>query len=67
MSEHTDTKIDEMKGRAKEAAGALSGDDDLREDGQDDQQAADAKRHVDDAADKVKDGIDSVKDKLSGS
>lgn len=64
MADNADTKMDEMKGRAKEAAGALTGDDDLKESGEDDQQAADAKSKVDQAADAVKDGIDSVRDKL---
>ena len=45
--------IDETKGRAKEAAGALSGDRDLQHEGK-----------VDRAAGKVKDTVDAVKDKV---
>lgn len=46
---------DEAKGRVKEAAGALTGDKDLKREGK-----------VDQAAGKAKDAVDSVKDKLTG-
>ena len=59
------SETDDLKGRAKEAAGALTGDDDLKEDGKSDQRAASAKKKVEDAADKVKKGIDDVKDRLT--
>lgn len=65
MTSHTD----DLKGRAKEAAGALTDNDDLQAEGKRDQQAAKAKQAVDSAVDKagnaVKDGIDSVKEKLA--
>lgn len=60
-----DKNIDDAKGRAKEAAGALTGDDEMKESGQDDQRAAEAKEKVDDLADRVKDGVDDVKRRLS--
>jgi uncharacterized protein YjbJ (UPF0337 family) len=71
-----DPKLEEATGRVKEAAGALTGDDDLKAEGQADQAEAKAREAVDDAADKAKDAvagaakaaegvIDSVKDKLS--
>jgi uncharacterized protein YjbJ (UPF0337 family) len=44
--------IDEAKGRAKRAAGELTGDDDLKREGS-----------VDKAAGKVKDAVDKVADK----
>jgi len=47
------SNIDETKGRAKEAAGALTGDRDLQNEGK-----------VDRAAGKVKDAVDAVKDKV---
>ena len=49
----TNSNIDEAKGRAKEAAGALTDNDDLKREGK-----------VDKAAGKVKDAVDNVKDKL---
>lgn len=44
---------DEAKGRAKEAAGALSGDDELKNEGKADQAAGKVKAVVDSARDKV--------------
>ncbi len=58
-------ETDDLKGRAKEAAGALTDDDDLKEDGRNDQRAADVKQKVEDVADKVKKGIDDVKDRIT--
>lgn len=46
-------EFDEAKGRAKEAAGALTDDDDLKNEGK-----------VDKASGKVKDVVDNVKDKV---
>ena len=46
---------DDMKGRAKEAAGALTDDDDLKREGK-----------ADRATGKVKDVVDSVGDKVKG-
>ena len=50
---------DEAKGRVKEAAGSLTDDDDLKNEGKVDRTAGSIK-------DKVGDAVDSVKDKLSG-
>lgn len=55
----TNSNIDEAKGRAKEAAGALTDNDDLKREGKADQAGAKVKE----AADKA---VDAVKDKLSG-
>lgn len=49
------SNTDEMKGRVKEAAGDLTNDDDLKEEGKVEQFTASVKDKVDDAADKVKD------------
>ena len=62
----SDSNIDEAKGRAKEAAGALTDDDDLKREGKADQAGAKVKGAVDKAADKAGDAVDAVKDKLSG-
>lgn len=55
-----------MKGRAKEAFGAATNNDDLKAEGQADQGIASAKQAISDAADKVKEGVEAVKDKLTG-
>lgn len=46
---------DEAKGRVKEAAGALTDDDELKQEGK-----------VDKAAGKAKEVVDKVKDKVTG-
>ncbi|HEY2330336.1 MAG TPA: CsbD family protein [Acidimicrobiales bacterium] len=48
---------DELKGRAKEAAGDLTDDDSLKHEGKVDKMAGKAKEAVNDAADKVKETI----------
>ncbi len=53
MGEH----IDEAKGRTKEAAGDLTGDDKLKREGKIDRGVSSVKDKVDDAADKVKEKI----------
>ena len=50
-------KTDVVKGRIKEAAGALTGNDKLREEGQTDQTVGKAKQVVQKAADKVKKAV----------
>lgn len=59
------TKFDETKGRVKEAAGDLTDDDDLKEEGKVDQMSGKAKEKVDEAGDRVEGAIDSLKDKIS--
>lgn len=56
MSDHKD---EELKGRTKEAAGSLTGDDDLKREGQVDQTSASVKDKVGNAADAVKDAVTS--------
>jgi uncharacterized protein YjbJ (UPF0337 family) len=53
-------RAQEMKGRAKKAAGDLTDDKGLRREGQADQAGARAKDTVDDAADKAKRGMDKL-------
>jgi uncharacterized protein YjbJ (UPF0337 family) len=50
----------ELKGRAKQAAGDLTDDKELKREGQVDQTGAKAKDKVDDAADKAKEGLDNL-------
>jgi uncharacterized protein YjbJ (UPF0337 family) len=58
--------IDDAKGRAKEAAGALTDNDDLKREGKADQAGAKVKDAAEKVADKADDAVDAVKDKLSG-
>jgi uncharacterized protein YjbJ (UPF0337 family) len=54
-------KMDELKGRAKEAAGDLTDDRDLQREGKADKAAGKAKQKVEDAKDWVEDKIDDLK------
>jgi uncharacterized protein YjbJ (UPF0337 family) len=56
-----DDRIDDLKGRAKEAAGDLTGNDDLEREGKADQAGASVKEKVNKVADKVKDKVDDLK------
>jgi uncharacterized protein YjbJ (UPF0337 family) len=56
MSDH---KTDEAKGRVKEAAGSLTGDDELKNEGKVDRASSSVKE-------KAEKAVDSVKDKLTG-
>jgi uncharacterized protein YjbJ (UPF0337 family) len=53
-------KTDVVKGRIKEAAGALTGNDKLREEGKTDQAVGQAKQAVQKAADTVKKTVKKV-------
>jgi uncharacterized protein YjbJ (UPF0337 family) len=52
-----DGKTDELKGRFKEAAGDVTGDDELKTEGKVDRATGSVKDKVGDAADKVKDAL----------
>ena len=52
------THTDDLKGRAKEAAGDLTDDDDLKREGKIDQAKATVEEKVDQVTDKVKDLVD---------
>jgi uncharacterized protein YjbJ (UPF0337 family) len=52
-------KTDELAGRAKSAAGELTGDDRLKREGKVQQAAATVKEKADDAVDAVKDRLSS--------
>ena len=52
-----DGTADDLKGRTKEAAGDLSGDDGLKREGKVDQATGTAKDKVGDAGDKLKDAV----------
>ena len=57
-------ETDQAKGRVKQAAGDLTGDDDLKREGQMDETAGKAKDKIGDAKEQLDDAVDSVKDKL---
>ena len=48
---------DDAKGRVKEAAGSLTGDDDLKREGKVDQAGGKAKEGVEKVTDKIKDAL----------
>ena len=55
--------LDDAKGRVKEAAGDLTDDDSLRNEGKVDRAAGKVKEVVGDAADKVKDAVNPDDDR----
>jgi len=54
----------QMKGKAKEAVGDLTGNKDLKSEGKADRQAGEVKEKVGKVEEKVDEGIDKVKDIL---
>jgi uncharacterized protein YjbJ (UPF0337 family) len=54
----TDKNVDEGKGRLKEAAGSLTDNDDLKNEGKVDRAKASVKEKVDKVAEKAKDALD---------
>lgn len=62
----TEGKVDEGKGRLKEAAGDVTGDDSLKNEGKVDRAAGEAKEKAGEAADKVGDAISGVADRVKG-
>jgi uncharacterized protein YjbJ (UPF0337 family) len=56
-------KADDIKGRAKEAAGAATNDDELRREGKADQAAGAVKDKAEKAKDWVEDKVDDARDR----
>jgi uncharacterized protein YjbJ (UPF0337 family) len=52
-----DEKVDEVKGRTKEAAGDLTENEGLKREGRVDKAVSDIKEKIDDVADKVKEKV----------
>ncbi len=65
IDDRIENKAEDLKGRAKEAAGSATDNDRLRSEGQADQASAGVKDKVEDVKDKVGDVADKLKDKLS--
>lgn len=57
-----ENKAEELKGRAKESAGAAAGDEDLKNEGKADQASSTVKK----GAEKVKDKANELADKITG-
>lgn len=58
-------KTDVIKGRIKEAAGALTGNEKLRDEGKTDQAVGEAKQVVEKVEEKVKKKVDEIVKKVS--
>jgi uncharacterized protein YjbJ (UPF0337 family) len=57
--------LEQMKGRAKQAVGDLTDDEDLKREGKIDETAGKAKEKLGDLKDKADDAIDRTKDKFT--
>ena len=57
-------KTDQMKGKAKEAVGDLTGNKDLKSEGKSDRQAGEVKEKVGKVEEKVEEVVDKAKDVL---
>ncbi|MFW0797076.1 CsbD family protein [Gordonia sp. CPCC 205515] len=66
ISDDAKNKAEELKGRGKEAAGDLTDNQDLKDEGKGDQATAQGKQKVTEAADAVKGKVDDIKNKLTG-
>lgn len=58
-------KMDQAKGRAKQAAGDLTDDEDLKREGKADEKGGKIKEKLGDLKDKAEDAVDSMKDKMN--
>lgn len=59
-----DGKTDDLKGRAKEAVGDLTDNDELKREGRADRAEGKAKEKIDRLGEKAKDVVDDVRDRL---
>lgn len=62
FSDKVNNKAEDLSGKAKETAGDVTGDDQLKSEGKSDQLSAAVK----DGVESVKDAASNIKDKLSG-
>lgn len=58
------TESDQVKGHAKSVAGIVTGNKDLKAEGDADTRTADAAAHIDDAKDKAAEVLDDIKGKV---
>jgi uncharacterized protein YjbJ (UPF0337 family) len=59
-----ESKADDVKGRVKEAAGVITGDEDLEREGKADQAGAKVKETAEKVEKKIDDVVDAVTEKL---
>jgi uncharacterized protein YjbJ (UPF0337 family) len=59
-----DGTTDDIKGRAKEAAGDLTDNSDLKNEGKADRASGKVKDALDDVKDKAEGAVDSIRDKM---
>jgi uncharacterized protein YjbJ (UPF0337 family) len=57
-------KTDQVKGRAKEAVGSITGDKDLESEGKADRRAGEAKEKLGNAKDKLEEVVDTAEGKV---
>jgi uncharacterized protein YjbJ (UPF0337 family) len=57
-------RSDQLAGKAKEAVGKVTGDEDLESEGRQQEQKEKTKQNLEEAKDKVKGTVEGVKDKL---
>ncbi|MCS7477392.1 CsbD family protein [Umezawaea endophytica] len=65
LGDRIGNKAEELGGKAKEAAGEVTGDEALKAEGQGDQASAGLKNVVEDVKDAVGDGIEKIKNVFS--
>ena len=64
MTDDLDDKMEQAKGRAEEATGDLTGRDDLRREGEVDEDTGKARQELNEAADKAGEALDEVSGKV---
>lgn len=60
LDDRIENKKDDLVGRGKEAAGAVTGNDSLKAEGETDQKKAGIKDKVEDVKDKIQDKVDDI-------
>lgn len=60
LDDKLQNKAEDLAGRGKEAAGAVTGNDSLKAEGEADQKKATVKDKIEDVKDKVQDKVDKV-------
>ncbi|MCW2855153.1 MAG: CsbD family protein [Marmoricola sp.] len=60
LDDKFENKMDDLAGRGKEAAGAVTGDDSLKAEGRADQRKAAVKDKIDDVKTKIRDKVDDI-------
>lgn len=60
LDDKIENKLDDLTGRGKEAAGAVTGNDSLKAEGEADQKKASVKDKIETVKDKVTDKVDDI-------